>query len=42
VSGQSVEATVPVDDFDAIRDRLSREDVRVGVTQVVKVVDGTN
>ena len=40
VSGQSIDATVPVDEFDDIREKLSQEGVRVAVLQMVKVVDG--
>jgi hypothetical protein len=39
VSAQSIDATVPVDDFDDIQEKLSQEGVRVNVTQTVKVVD---
>ena len=40
VSGQSIDATVPVDEFDDIRDRLAGENVRLAMTRMVKVVDG--
>lgn len=40
VSGQSIDATVPVDEFDDIRDRLAVEGVRLAVTRMIKVVDG--
>ena len=40
VSGQSIDATVPVEEFDEIRDQLSQEGVRLNVTRMVKVVDG--
>jgi hypothetical protein len=40
VSGQSIDATVPVDDFDDVREKLSQEGVRLAVTPMIKVVDG--
>ena len=40
VSAQSIDATVPVDEFDDIRDRLAEEGVRLAVTPTVKVIDG--
>jgi hypothetical protein len=40
VSAQSIDATVPVDEFDDIREKLSQEGVRLAVTRMVKVVDG--
>lgn len=39
VAAQSIEATVPVDTFDEICERLSHEDVRVAVVRSVQVVD---
>jgi hypothetical protein len=39
VSAQSVEATVPVEDFDEISAQLSRGDVRLAVTELVQVLD---
>jgi hypothetical protein len=41
VSGQSIDAVVPVDELDEIRDRLSREDVRVELTRTVNVLEST-
>jgi hypothetical protein len=40
VSGQSIEATVPVDEFDDIREKLSQQGVRLAIARMVKVVDG--
>ena len=40
VSGQSIDATVAVDEVDDIRDRHSHEGVRLAVASMVKVVDG--
>jgi hypothetical protein len=40
VSGQSIDATVAVAEFDDIREKLSQEGVRLAVTRMVKAVEG--
>jgi hypothetical protein len=40
ISGQSIDATVPVDDVDDLQEKLSRQGVRLAITRMVKVVDG--
>jgi hypothetical protein len=40
VSGQSIDATVPVEELDDIREKLSQEGLRLAVTPMVKVIDG--
>jgi len=39
VSAQSIEAVVPVEDFDTLEDQLSRHDVRVNATRTVNVLE---
>jgi hypothetical protein len=40
VSGQSIDAVVPVEEFDDIREKLSQEGVRLAAAPMIKVVDG--
>ena len=39
VSGQSIDATVAVDEIDSISEQLSEDGVRLAITRLTKVVD---
>jgi hypothetical protein len=40
ISGQSIDATVALDEVDDIREQLSQDGVRLAVSRLTKVVDG--